>query len=162
MKVNIKNIDLIAMYNTLMKFSSIDTNKYFTYSIRKNLSMVENDIKILRELSSPKKEYIDFQNKRTQLCEKYSELDVNGKPIIYKNSYSIKQESQTEYHEEMKKLVDEHKSILEDQIKNKNEYDKILTNEIEFDFVGVDFIYLPENISEKDYKSIENIVTNCP
>jgi hypothetical protein len=124
--------------------------------------MIENDIKILRELSSPKKEYIEFQNKRTSLCERFSELDVNGKPIIYKNSYSIKIDLKDEYHEEMKKLIDGHRDILEEHVRQKNEYDKILNNEIEFDFVGVDFTYLPENISEKDYKSIEYIVTNCP
>lgn len=158
MKIKIKNIDLIKMNNTLMEYNSKVISKYFSYVINKNLNIIKDDIQVLKKLSIPPKEYVDFEKIRRSICEKYSEKDDNGSSIFENNSYAIKDECIYVFQQEIKELIDKNKQVVEDYKNSQNEFNNILEKEVEYDLEEVGFDHLPDEISPESLNAIMYIV----
>ena len=158
MKIKIKNIDLINLYNTLQKFKKVEVSKYFSYAIVKNSSIIENDYNILKSMATNKKEYLQFLSERENICKKYAYRDENDKPIIENNKYSIVEDWKEEFKQEIKSLIESNQYVLQSQKEQSDQYQNILKEEVEFDFFMVDFDFIPNEVTPEDLKYISFFV----
>jgi hypothetical protein len=124
----------------------------FAYSVIKNKKKIEDEIKIFEEVIKPDPAYEEYELKRISLCEIHSDKDEDGKPIVIADKYKLT--NVDIFNEELEKLKFNYKDIIDERMKQINEYNKILDETMVIDITKISFNDLPENITPKQLESI--------
>ena len=128
----------------------------FSYSILKNKRKFEEEIKLFEEVIKPNKQYEDYEMNRIALCEIHAEKDENGKPIILVDKYKLVDLNL--FNEELELLKAGYQDVINERVRQINEYNFILEEEIFLDVTKINFIDLPLDITPKQLESIEFMV----
>ena len=146
--MKIKKQDLIELWQTFETLSNGEHPLKFSYFISKNKNIIKNEIEILTELSKPKQEFIEYDNKRATLAYELSDKNSAGKPIIENNSYVVTNNKE-EFDSQLQILKEEYKTAIEEQIKAQKEFQAILQEDYDFDGYGIKISDLPNMITPK-------------
>lgn len=117
----------------------------------KNIHSVFEEYKIVMEnLYDERKDpkFLEFNDKRGQLVQVYSDRDDQGNILFDENKNPIITEKLVEFKEELDKLNEEYKSVIE-VIKNKDKYNiNYLNNKKQIKlFLFADFYRIPDKAS---------------
>lgn len=145
----------IVLFKHLQQLGNLSGVK-FSYTINKNIQLLEGEIKALEKTLDMSDEYKEFDKKRIKLAEKYSKKDEKGKPIIKDNNYEL--ENAEEFNKAFKTLQIENQELWDAREKQVNEYNELLKTESEVVLHKVNITDVPQNISVAQMNGIMSIV----
>jgi DNA-directed RNA polymerase specialized sigma subunit len=148
----LKKKDIVSLQVGISKVSNM-TGSRFVYAIAKNARLIKPEIESINETLKQTDEYKKYEKERIALAEKYAKKDGQGNAIIIPNrnnpnvgDYDI--DDKKKFNEELEKLNDKNKKVIEAREKQEEEYGKLLEEETEdFKFHKIKFDDLPENIT---------------
>jgi len=157
--LNITKKEAVDLFNNLHSVGNLSGSR-FVYVIAKNISLLQDEIKALNKAQEPSEAFIEFDNKRIELAEKFSEKEENGDPKIIRDKgqsrFVIKDIKAFE------KAVDELKKsnadVVEDREKQLEDFNNILNEEFEIHLLGLNQEDLPENITSSQLVSIFSLM----
>lgn len=146
------------LYNCLQALESVKDLKgiKFAYVSLKNKKKIEEEIKLFEEIVKPNPKFEEYEQNRIKLCEKHSEKNENGKPIILQDKYKITDE--IKFNSELDELKKDYNSVINERIKQINDYNEMLEEELNIEFEKINFDSIPENISPKELESIDFMI----
>ena len=147
------------LFDVLQGLKSVKNLKgvKFAYAVAKNKKKVESEIEDLKEAVKPSDKYLEYDKKRMETCEKYCSKDDKGKAVIKGNVYDGLAGNR-KFEKEMERLRKDYKKELESRKKQIEEYNKMLTEEIEMDFHKLTLKEVPEDISSEQLEKILPII----
>lgn len=145
--------EFIALYNQMSDLDDL-TGAKFAYAIHRIKSTLFAEFKRLRELNKAKPGYIDYEGKRTELCEELADKDEKGNPMIDGGQYLIT-ERKDEFDQRFEALKVEYSSVLAERA----EFAAMLNDEVEMDFYDIAKDWIPENITVKQAEIIAPFLT---
>lgn len=132
--------------------SELENNDYdfnFSYFLAKNKILLKPDIELLDKSQRPSEEFLEFENKRHILANKYCDKDFpSGKPQIFNNQYVIN-EKRDEFEKEMEKLRETYQESIEKRMSQLKEYDLLLEEDITFQPVTIQKNKIPKQINSR-------------
>ena len=134
----------VSLWNALSKMEGMKYDVRFSYILAKNKIALKPEIEILNELKKSSPDYLEFENKRVELAQKYCDRDSSGTLKIINNQFVIKEKQLFE--EEIIKLKTEYMKPIENREKQLKEYEVFLNEDIYFTPAKVKFSYLPSQI----------------
>lgn len=152
-----KNSELNGILNGIVLCGELKGIK-FAYGLAKNHKIIMDEVSVFQKAVQPKKEFLDYDAKRLELCEKYSKKDKNQRPITENNKFVI--DNQIEFDSELKKLQDlpENSKVLEAVDKQQKEFKEFLTKEISIKLFKIKFEDVPSDISVTQMKEIKELI----
>ena len=146
------------LYNYLRAMDTVKDLKgvRFAYSILKNKKKIEEEIQIFEEVIKPNPLFAEYERNRITLCEMHSEKDTEGKPIIIGDKYKLI--DTTLFNTELDKLKSGYQDVIEERIKQINEYNEILEEEVDIDLIKLNINELPSEITPKQLEFINFMV----
>ena len=84
MEVTKTNAEWREIYFKLQRLNRLKSLK-LQYAINKNSEKIESHLTSLEKLIKPTDKFIEYDQKRVAIVEKYAEKDEHGQPIIQKN-----------------------------------------------------------------------------
>lgn len=142
------------LYQGLLAVNNL-TGAKFAYAVARNLSLLKEDVEVLKKAISMSKEYAEYELKRVELAEKSAVIE-NGKPKIVNDEYEIKDEES--FKVELDKLQETHKQAIDDRKKQLIELEKLLKEEMEVDVHIISQDIVPEAINTKQMAGILPII----
>ena len=142
--MKIKKSELAKLWKILGTFQGKQKTK-FGYFISKNKNKLKDEIDILDKLLTPSKAFQKYDQKRALLAEEMSDKNEDGSPVISAQNYVII-ENKIKFDNAIVKLREENMDIIKEFEKQKNEYDEIIAEEMEFDGYRIKIDNLPDEI----------------
>jgi hypothetical protein len=146
--MEIKRASLVSMWNVFEsgELKAID-NFRFNYAIIKNKRIIEPEIRAIEEIQKPTEKFIEFQNTRIALCEKYAKKDDKGEAIKNGMSYDI--ENMDEFNKELEPIKEQYKDTIaeiDEKIKKVNEF---IEEDVTIDLYMIKSSYMPDKLSKE-------------
>lgn len=144
----------------------------FAYAMSKNAKALQKESEALSEarakIDSDEK-YVEFSNKREDLCKKYADRDDKDEPVmenIVKNqqgqmvsgNYVFNEENKKKFDKEVKKLIADSKDIMDARDEKIKEFNELLEKESEFVPFKVALSDVPEEITTKSLNTIIDLI----
>jgi hypothetical protein len=128
----------------------------------KSYEAIKKELEHLRKGIKPTKEFEAYEEKRTELCKKFAQLDEKGSPIIEDNAFKIKKDKMEEFEAELEILKADNKQHLEDYDAAIKEYEKVLDEEVSADFKlsQIALSKVPEDITTAQYNAIKELIVD--
>lgn len=128
----------------------------FAYALAKNKRLIVSELEIFDDLTKMSEEYAGYEKKRIELCEKYCQKDENGKAIMVKNEYTIKDRKKFDI--EQGKLSKNNKKPIEDRKKQIKEFNEFLEKESSFTPFEIKMEDIPVNINSGEFDNIFELI----
>lgn len=153
-------IEAIELYKSLNELKSDrDYNKFLILAITrtlKELKVVGEEV-TAKEHSLMTKEYKDFEEARINLIREYAQKDEKGQVVLEGNNAKIGTNKE-EFEAKLATLLEDNKELLaEIEVINK-EYEAWLKEEVEVKITKVDFKYIPDELSPKEFATLEYLI----
>lgn len=148
-----KNVDLFVLAESLKanleSLKKLEGAK-FTYTIIKNIDLLEKEIKKISETIKPTNEYDEYEKKRTELCINFCKKDQDNN-LIYKNTENGKEYDidtlDPKWIEAIEKLKEEYQTTIDERNKQIEQYNNLLDKDADIKFDKMNFDKIPENVS---------------
>jgi len=153
----IEAIELSKRLNELK--SDRDYNKFLILAITrtmKELKIVADEVEA-KEKSLITPEFRTFEEARIGLIREYAEKDEAGNVIMEGRGAKIGSDKE-KFEEEMTKLMEENKEVIEYIETANKDFDTWLKEEVEVKITKVDFKYIPEELSPRDFGTLELLI----
>ena len=156
MEVTKTNAEWREIYFKLQRLNRLKSLK-LQYAINKNSEKIESHLTSLEKLIKPTDKFIEYDQKRVAIVEKYAEKDEHGQPIIQKNpnegdTYKVDPEV---VKPEVEELDKEYKEVLEERQEQMKQYLEILNDEHTIEVHMVDMSNVPEDVDGNEFKAIK-------
>lgn len=164
MKVQMKNQDLIELWQLFQRLSMKEMKVKASWAIMKNMQRLEPEMKILQDASAPYPQFKEYEEKRIEYCEEYCKRSAQGAPLKTHNlehgqdEYEIPDERKDEFTDKVEALKVEYKDAIEAQQQRDSEWRELLNEETEVDLYMFHERYLPDTLAPLEAKIISRIV----
>jgi len=142
-------INIRKKLNEISKYEGIE----FAYSVFKNKQIIDkklNDVEFIKNISP---EIMEYENKRTEFCEKHSKKDSNGEPIIDNDLYTIADIES--FKKDMNELNTKYEPFLKKREEQINLFNTKMNEEVECEFFKININELPPDF--KTANDLEDI-----
>ena len=138
-----KKYELLRINDVLVK--SVDfQNHEFAYAIFKNKQIIEKALLEVDFMNDVAPEYVEYENKRVDLCKKTCKKDSSGMDIVKDGRFDIEDtETFNKVMEELREMYKPHIDKRDEQI---NLFNQIMQQDIELQFFMVEKKDLPVEI----------------
>lgn len=151
------NKEVLDLAMSLKEFSNIK-GKEFAYLILKNKKILEEELKVLEQLKrEPHPEFENYEKKRIEICEKYSDKDENGRPKMNNGQYVINKHM-THFVNEINTLKTEYPEVIKEVEETDKEFRDFLNSESKADLIKIPADKIPEDIDVKLLVSIKKLI----
>ncbi len=134
------NEQVILMYEGLKRVDDPEMEPKVNYAVSRNIKLLEPIVDAIRSIADPKKEFKDYVKKQQDINVKHAKKDEKGDPKTYieeiaggrgRSVYDIpgKNDPNSSYSKEMKKLSDEYKDAIEKRKKQIEDYNSMVKEE---------------------------------
>ncbi len=146
------------LYNSFQALDVVKDLKgvKFAYALLKNKKKIEEEIKIFEEIIKPNSKFEEYEMQRIKLCELHSEKNEDGTPVIIGDRYKLIDENV--FNKELEILKLDYKEFIDERMKQINEYNKMLDEDINIEIIKIKFDDIPSNISAKELEDIQFMV----
>lgn len=158
MKVKVKRSDLFLMLNCVNSLAQIKGSCKFAYGIAKNKKILDDEVNAMREGIKPSQKYLEYENARIKLCEKYCDKDGGGNPIIVNNVYQGIGDNNQKFQEAIEKLNKENKKTLDERKKALEDFNEMIKEEIEVELWAIRFVDFPDGIMADQIGALAPII----
>lgn len=153
--------------NRLTGKNEINNRGKFFYAINKNLDKVEREIELIEKVLSPKKEFLEFDQKRIEKLQEFAKKDENGNPLIIKEENENGQvlqrydlEDEKGWEEAFKLLQEENKDVIEERKKQADDYIQLMESDCSIEFFTITLDMIPEDCDGELQRRIKVIINN--
>jgi hypothetical protein len=146
------------MYHLFNRLGNNKSSVKFHFRVLQNKRLIEPEIKALEEANEPLPEFQEFEKLRMEVCEQFCEKDESGKPVIQNNNFNIPDDKQEEFQATLEKLKEEHKEALDKVEERRTQFEELLKEEVEIDFVRFKIQEMPESLLGSDLEIMFDIV----
>lgn len=136
-------------------FANIRNTK-FAYALQKNVKIAKKVEKELEEYYKPSDAIKEYDKKRGDLCIRFSKKDSDLKPIIKDQHYVI--DNQKIFDKELTKLQFGYSTALKEDTRQRDVVKKMLSEEVEIEFLGIKQNSLPEDLTIMQLDLLEPII----
>jgi len=143
--------ELINFLQNLPKYKNAKGTK-FNYAIRKNEKAIQLEVDDFYDMEKPEEAFINYDKARIEICKKYAEKDEKDQPVIENGNYKIL--DQENFKEEINKLQEENKEVIENRRKQVDDLNAFLAEESDIKICKVKLSDIPADLTGQD---IENI-----
>ncbi len=152
-----KNQELIDMFNSLDKLDRLSGPAFTRYisALRQKLS---SEMINLRKAGAPTDKFMEYEKKRIDLCTKYAKVNEKNEPVEQNKMFVIKDGFTEIFNDELNKLKEEYKEILEDRKAQLVELSDFLNRESEVELPTIIENDIPENITCGERKVFEKLI----
>lgn len=136
------------LYNLLAGFELVKDLKgvKFGYARAKNKKLILAELELLDASIKEPVKFSEYDKERVELCKKYCKKDEKGNPVIKDQTYVGLKEN-IKFMDELKKLQEDFKEVIDERNKQKQEYEKLLDEEIELNFHKILLENIPSDIT---------------
>jgi hypothetical protein len=161
-----KNSEVITLWNVLNRYQEQpQLPPKFAYAISRNKDKVASIIDALTKAQQILPQYMEYDTKRREVCEKYALREEDGsfklQDLNGQKGYLLDHDKTEEYTKEFEALNEEYKDALEEQQVKLLEYDSLLKEEVpnlESELYKVSLDVFPSMIPPVDMESFKYIV----
>lgn len=143
--------------NLANQFADIRDTK-FAYALQRNIRFMKPLEKELNEILSPSDKIKEYENKRVELCVRFSQKDKELNPIIIQGQYNIEKSVKPAFDKELEKLRFCYQTALAEHKVKQDKIQVLLDEEIELDFLGIKQESLPNNLSIVQLEILEPLI----
>jgi hypothetical protein len=149
-----KNYELYSLADQISK--NLESLKYlkgakFTYSIIKNIELIEKEIETLGKMSKPSEEFENYDKERLALCEKLSQKDGEGNSVkrdLGNGNYEfVIDVNSKEWIDGSNDLRIKYESTIKNREVQINNYNEILNKEVELNFFNIKLDDIPNDVT---------------
>jgi hypothetical protein len=140
-----KRETMVKLWKVIGALEGLKHDVRFSYFLAKNKVGLKAELDIMEEAQKPSEAYLEFENRRVELAQKFSDKDANGQPKVHNGQYVI-YDNRDEFEKEMKKLKTKFKSAIESREKQIDEYAALLKEPVELSLSKIKFTQLPPQI----------------
>lgn len=155
MKVKMTRKELQVLKRTLDLYKNA-TGAKFTYALTKNKSIINSELKELDNMSkglSKDEKFMEYEEKRMDLCKKHCNRDENNKPIIINGQFDLSNKL-PEFELDFSNLNEEYKELLDAKEVIREEIEEYRNKEIELELHGINFEDIPNTIQQHQMDAI--------
>jgi len=154
-----KKKELVELWNVLSEIgdSGEKMPKGFAYDLAKNRNKVKGEVDILTELTKPPAKLEEYDKERQELCHKFADKDEQDNPIIFNNTFAIKENKEV-FDAAIEKLKEKYKDTLDKANKSKDEITEILEQETDITFHKIKLSKVPEEILQRYMYILEPLI----
>ena len=158
--VKITRERLVEVYNALTVASNVNKNTRYNYSVAKNLALVEEEAKLIEKALRPSAEFLEWDNKRLELCKQWSDRDQHNQPVKDNGRYVIGVHK-PEFDLDIEELNAKYKKVIDAQNVKNTQDSEFLKEEVEIpgDFVPLRYEDIPEEVPARVLKPLLGIIT---
>jgi hypothetical protein len=153
-----KKQELLNLFNGLQDVSNLPGAKW-AYAVARNVTKLKPEVEALQKAYQADEKFLEYENKRLKLAQKHA-VKKDGKPqtidIAGHKEYLVTDESK--FNIEFEKLKKEYKEALDTRKKQVEDFNEILTEEVEVDLYLINHDYIPEGITPAQLTAIMPIV----
>ncbi|MFW6272824.1 MAG: hypothetical protein ACOC2U_03490, partial [bacterium] len=86
--MKMKRSEVIGLLNTIDNVLPLSKKVKFNYALLKNKKILEAEQEIIKEVLKPSDAFMEFDQKRIDVCKKHADKDENGEVIINDDVFS--------------------------------------------------------------------------
>jgi hypothetical protein len=133
----------------------------FAYAIMRNINLIKGEAEALLEARNPKQDYVNFEREQVALAKLHAVMK-DGVPQKYvengKEFYAIA--DMEKFNKEFEELKAKHIQAIDNYQAQLNELEGMLKEKVTVKVYKIAKDFIPENISVKQFASIEAIVAD--
>jgi len=145
--------ELINISNTIFDVLKESKKVKLNYLLNLNKTNIDSDIKMINDAIKTSKKFEEFEQKRIDVCLKYCEKNDNGEPIIINEVYQGLENNKT-FNDEFGKIKEKYKTEIDERQKQLDEYNKLLKEDVEFEFNKIDLDLIPDDLMNGHQQAI--------
>jgi len=133
----------------------------FAYAISKNSKNLSEEVEACESSMKRSKSFIEYDEKRVVLCKEHCDKDEGGKPVIIENAGTgtyAGLKGNNSFDKAIEVLQSEYSEAIEEQKKMADEFKKFLEEEVEVELYKVKLADVPEDISVGQLNGIMAII----
>lgn len=135
------------IFTAMQNMGTLRVKKRFAYGLVKNKTIIEEEIKAIREAE---KDLIPYENERIELCKKHSALVNGGEPKISDGVYQGLTKNQNFLNDLRQLDIKYEKELKESQ--------EFLSEKTNIDFIPISIEDFPDEISSMDMEILLPLV----
>ena len=141
-----KRRTILNLWKALAQLEGLKHDVRFSYFIAKNKVAIKPEMEALDEAQKPTEIYLEFEAKRVEAAQLYSDKDENGSPKVHNGQFVIF-EKRAEFEKEIKKLKTKFKTAISGRDKQLADYETMLKDDVEtVGLTKIRFSQLPKSI----------------
>ena len=109
MKNGLTKSDIMLLWHTLNEIN-MELPFPVSYAFARTKRLIKDEVESMVEASKPSADYLDYEHKRIELCNRLAKKDEHDKPIISGNEYIF--DNPHKFRKEMEKLTKDSQTIL--------------------------------------------------
>jgi len=153
-----KRQTLFTLLENLNKLDNL-TGVKFNWVIDRNREQLEKETKDIMKVSEPSEKFQEYDKKRIEILQKYSEKDDNGNPKFTQTNqgmvrFDINDKNMKKFQKEIDALTKEFEKEIKDRDKQLFEYDKFLNEEVTPEFEMLTLEDIDEGITGEQFKVV--------
>lgn len=147
-----KKFELVDAFNIFEKILKENKkNVKFNYLVAINKSKIQPLVDIINDIKKPSDDYVQYEQKRIDICKKHCIKDEDGNPVM-KNVSGTEiftgLDKNEKFKEEMNAFIEEKSAVLE-EIQNKNkQLNELLNEEETIEWKAIDIDMFPDDLLE--------------
>jgi len=150
--------DLVRLYDGLGAVGKLKGIK-FVYAVARNRKLLEPEVMPLQTAMEPDEKFVEFEQKRIQLCERLADKTTQGTPIRELGSFRII-EHRAEFDKALAELRTQYKDAVDGRINQEQEYEKMLDEEVEgIKFHKIKMGDVPSDITAQQLEGILEVIS---
>ncbi len=101
--------DILILWQTLNILPSVESFQV-GYALARTRRFIKDEVEALQEAIKPSADFLEYDRKRLELCERLAKKDDKGNPVISGTQYVF--DNPQEFQEELTKLNEEYQEVL--------------------------------------------------
>lgn len=151
------------IHEGLSQISGTLSGVKFNYAISRTTRKLDHIVKSLEDAIKPSEKFLEYENKRVALMEKFCDVDKSGNPVkelVGKHvQYSITQKLGS-FQKALEKLSKEYKDAISQRETQLKDYetllDKLTDEPVTLHMIALEEV--PQDITREDFKRIEILI----
>lgn len=135
----------LKLWQVFGKLEGLKHDVRFSYFLAKNKVALKAELDLMEEAQKPNELFLEYESRRIETAQKFSDKDANGNPKIHNNQYII-YDKKDEFEKEIKALKTKFKKAISDREKQLADYEKLLDEPVELPLTKINFNQLPHQI----------------
>lgn len=133
--MKITRIKLLEIFGTLEEFAKYAKSVKLSYTIAKNISLLKGEIELIKKADSPSQDFMEYENKRVEVCKIYAVKNENGEPLVENDKFVI--ENQNALESEVSVLRTQYSSAISGRERQAMEVQQLLLDDVDVEFYQV-------------------------
>lgn len=148
--MRLRREDVLEIHTALTMAAAYSGTTNYNYAVARNAALIDAEAKSVQAAITPSKRFLEWDQRRTALCQKWADRDADGNIVKDGGRYVVVAHS-AEFDEEIKALNKEYSAEIDAQDHKNREDTAFLQEEIDIpgEFRKIKFDEIPRELTGK-------------